>query len=599
MTKAQIKKLIVFFIAGFTALFALCLYFHVPSSVFKSLMLVVMVALFYLNQEPMVMGICGLFGLIYISVAAYLGYDMQASSEYYIFWILECLLYAGIYGLAYLFCIRLKKFKGISDTYELVVAGTTAGLWKWDDRSIDQQWWSPRYYKLLGFENNEIPATLSNLRDLIHPDDREAAFQVLEDYIAGKRNNLEHEYRIRHKSGEYRWFLGSGEVLFEKDTRKPIMIIGSIVNIDHKKKYEQALAYQAALLGLSPNSIITTDLNFNVQSWNESAEKLYGIKSADAIGRNVDTLFTNSYPYTTDEEVLNHFNEHRAWDGEAHQITNTGRTVYVLSSVRMIDDANGQPMGILAINSDLSQLRLNNELAGAFRMLENTTRYMEQLAHLSANDLKSPITTLQSLLSHLAKANAIKPGHEGTVEMIREIIDQMRSKSISLDAILQLRKNLTSRDYAAEKVPLALVARDVQEMLKVQVQAYEAEVNINIEKGLQVRMHHSFIKTILFNLLSNSLKFRHPGRKPVIDIQATEANGNIKITITDNGSGFNLNRYSGKLFTIFTQFHDGVEGSGVGLHAVKMITDFYHGEVNIESKPGEGTKVSIILPVTV
>jgi PAS domain S-box-containing protein len=589
-------RIIIGFSLGLALLFGVCLYFGFRPQLTKSLLLVVLMGLFYFNQEPKVLAICGAFGWAFIGIAAFGLYDFSLTGDQ-LKWAFEMALYGGIYGFVYRFCVRLKKLTAISTQHELVIASTTAGLWKWDDMSKDDQWWSPRYYQLLGYENQEIPATLKNLSELIHPEDRDRAFKVLQDYIAGVRTDLEYEYRIRMKSGEYRWFLGSGEVQFEKDTRKPLMIVGSIVNIDHKKQYELALAQQAALLALSPNAIITTDLNMIVRSWNEGAEKIYDIKAEDAIGHHVRDLYSIAYPYSTDADVRKYFLRHGDWSGEVHQVTGKGKKIYGLLSARVYRDPQGEPYGLMIVNSDISLLRINKELNTALKMLESSTQYMEQLAYVSSHDLKSPIITLQGLLNHLRSSKAIVPGHETTFEMIREIVEQMKSTSVSLSSILQLRKTLSSREFASEKVSVSQVVRDVQEMLKDQVASTGAQLNVEVEKGLQIRIPHTFLKSILYNLVSNSIKFKHAKRPPVIDISADVDGGNLRIVVSDNGSGINLGRYQNKLFAIFARFHDDVEGNGVGLHSVKMIVDFYKGEIDMQSEEGKGTKITIKLPL--
>ncbi len=83
----------------------------------------------------------------------------------------------------------------------------------------------------------------------------------------------------------------------------------------------------------------------------------------------------------------------------------------------------------------------------------------------------------------------------------------------------------------------------------------------------------------------------------MIEIKAHAVNGNACIVVSDNGSGINLARYQNKLFSIFTRFHDGVEGNGVGLHSVKMIVDFHKGEINLGSEENKGTTVTINLPI--
>jgi PAS domain S-box-containing protein len=597
MQKKKDIRIIVAFCVGFSVLFGIGIFFNLPVPLIKSSLLVALMALFFFNQHPRVLAICGALGWVYIGYAATRLYDFSQMADWGK-WLLEIGLYGCIYALVWRFCIWLTRLNAISTQHEMVIAGTTAGLWKWDDMSKDAQWWSPRYYQLLGYQNNEIPATLTNLGDLIHPEDRDKAFKVLQDYIAGLRDNLEFEYRIRTKSGEYKWFLGSGQVQFEPNTRKPLMIVGSIVDIDHKKKYELALAQQAALFELSPNAVITMDLDMVVRTWNEGAEKLYDIKAADAIGRNLRALLSINYPYSTQEEVRAYYDEHGEWGGEVQQVTIAGKKINALSSIKRYCDQNGEPIGVMAVNSDLSLLRINKELSMALTMLESSTQYLEQLAYISAHDLKSPIATMQGLLNHLQLTKAIMPGHEATFEMIREIVEQMKSTSVSLSSILHLRKTLHSREFASEKVSLAQVVRDVQEMLRSQVAAADAQVETDIEKGLQARIPHTFLKSILFNLMSNAIKFRYPGRKPEIRIEAHAKDGMLCISVRDNGSGIHLERYRNKLFAIFARFHEGgVEGNGIGLHSVKMIVDFYKGDIDVVSEKGKGSVFTVKLPL--
>jgi PAS domain S-box-containing protein len=559
------KRLIVMFAAGMAVISFFCAILGFPPGIISGLMALLLVVVFYFDQGPKTMAVYGAVGVAFICAISIVGIYVMPI-KYYGLWAIGLAVYSTIYGLLWLYTVWFSKLREISDLHELVIAGTTAGLWKWKDTTKDEQWWSPRYYQLLGYDNNEIPANLKNLYELVHPDDRDMVSTVYREYIHGTRTKMEAEYRMRAKNGDYKWFLGSGEVQFDHDTHKPAMVVGSIVNIDHKKKYEQALAHQAALVSLSPNAIITTSTDLIVHTWNEAAEKIYQIPAGLAIGRNLRDLFSNSYPYITEEKVIEALQSEGTWSGEAHQVTVHGTKVYVLSMVRTLQDIHGKQTGIVVINSDLGLLRVNKELSSALKMVENSTQYLEQLAYVSSNDLKSPIVTLQGLMGHLAASRAIVPGYEASFEMLREIIEQMKSTSVSLSSILQLRKNLISREFATEKVAVSLVLKDVQEMLKVSIESSGAEIHTDVERGLQIRIHHTFLKAIFFNLVSNAIKFKHPDRPPVINIKTKITESYVLIIVADNGMGINLNRYRNKLFTIFTRFHDGIEGNGVGLH---------------------------------
>ncbi len=126
-----------------------------------------------------------------------------------------------------------------NERFQLAVKGTSAGVWDWINVNSDEEWWSPKFYELLGYENGEVDATLKNFAEMLHPDDKEQTFKVLEDHFAGK-GKFEVEYRLKTKSGKYKWFLGSGQARWDAQG-KPTKMVGTIVDINERKKAEKLL----------------------------------------------------------------------------------------------------------------------------------------------------------------------------------------------------------------------------------------------------------------------------------------------------------------------------------------------------------------------
>lgn len=122
--------------------------------------------------------------------------------------------------------------------FKLAVEGTTAGIWDWISVDSNEEWWSPKFYQLLGYENNEIEASLDNFSSFLHPDDAPSTFKLVERHLT-KRAPFIIEYRLQHKSGKYKWFLGSGQATWDKDG-KPIRMVGTIVDINARKLAEVA-----------------------------------------------------------------------------------------------------------------------------------------------------------------------------------------------------------------------------------------------------------------------------------------------------------------------------------------------------------------------
>lgn len=123
--------------------------------------------------------------------------------------------------------------------FKLAAEGSSVGIWDWIDVKKEEVWWSPRFYELLGYKNNEIPSGLKSFGELLHPDDNEALFERINTHLSGS-GDYYFEYRLKTKSGKYKWFLGTGQAEFDENG-EPVRMVGSILDIDEKKNFEQEL----------------------------------------------------------------------------------------------------------------------------------------------------------------------------------------------------------------------------------------------------------------------------------------------------------------------------------------------------------------------
>ncbi|MDN3654119.1 ATP-binding protein [Ferruginibacter paludis] len=102
------------------------------------------------------------------------------------------------------------------------------------------------------------------------------------------------------------------------------------------------------------------------------------------------------------------------------------------------------------------------------------------------------------------------------------------------------------------------------------------------------------LRSIIYNLLNNSLKYKSAVRRPAILIQTARENEDIVIIISDNGIGIEKNKHEA-VFTKYFRLDNALEGSGIGLYLVKELVKNAGGDIALQSKPDEGTVIRIIL----
>jgi diguanylate cyclase (GGDEF)-like protein/PAS domain S-box-containing protein len=144
---------------------------------------------------------------------------------------------------------RLLKIS--EERFRLSAEGSNDMIWDFDLEN-GQQYFSDRWYELLGHEIDESEDKLRKWFSLIHPDDHDHVVGIFDEHLEGKSSYLICECRMRCKSGGYKWFLIRGKALFNRN-RKAVRIAGSLTDISDRKKYEDQLrenAYHDSLTGM-------------------------------------------------------------------------------------------------------------------------------------------------------------------------------------------------------------------------------------------------------------------------------------------------------------------------------------------------------------
>jgi len=131
---------------------------------------------------------------------------------------------------------RTEELASSEQRFVLATQGSSVGLWDWQTKDGDKEYWSPQFYKLLDYYQGDIDPTATNFQDLIHPEDKEMTAKRLRAHIEGKQS-FEVEFRLRTKNGNYKWFLGTGMAALY-DNGKLKRMVGSIQDIHGRKSAE-------------------------------------------------------------------------------------------------------------------------------------------------------------------------------------------------------------------------------------------------------------------------------------------------------------------------------------------------------------------------
>ncbi len=260
----------------------------------------------------------------------------------------------------------------------------------------------------------------------------------------------------------------------------------------------------------------------------------------------------------------------------------------VLFSMALADKINFIKQETELANRRTLEVVLEND-----KLIKHKNERLEQYIFVTSHNLRGPVARVLGLIYLLKKDNII------TDEQGKLIVDKLEESTLELDSIIKdiailleideesnNDKEKIFFDKLIKKIFLAVdVPVDVQVDIKTDFSLYPFIVTIR-----------PFIYSILYQLITNSIKFRNEGGPVNISVHTQKGVQLVRIVVTDNGKGMNLKQIGEKIFQPYQRFDPQKEGKGFGLFIVKTQVEALNGEIYVDSVPGEGTTFTILIP---
>jgi PAS domain S-box-containing protein len=474
-----------------------------------------------------------------------------------------------------------SKLKILNELYRFVTEVTNDCLWEWDIQRQELFWIDGGHKRVFGY--NIVNALISQKfwESCLHPDDKMRVTERLyRIFTAGSTDMWQDEYRFKKADGGYAYVHDRGHIIYGDN--KAIRMIGATQDITARKLAELKLFESETKLSLiarqTVNAVIITDASENILWVNDAFTRITEYSAEEVIGRKPGSFLHGK---ETDPLIVNYLRQkmqdHELFDCEIINYTKSGHKYWIhMQGQPMLDD-KGNCERFFAIETDITERKLLENKLKEERITkqeEITEAVLTAQEHERSDigkelhDNVNQILGATKLYIEMAKADNEKKdvyldeacGHLlNSIEEIRKISKRLVPQSMGLIGLGNSIKILVD---------------DLLEIHPVNIQFNEEGIeNADLDEKMQLNIFR-IVQEQVNNILKHSAATR-----AVITLK--KQNNEICLYISDNGKGCDMNKRK----------------KGVGIRNILSRVELYKGSLAIESKPGQGYELKVVLPL--
>ncbi|MBI3220048.1 MAG: PAS domain S-box protein [Bacteroidetes bacterium] len=412
--------------------------------------------------------------------------------------------------------------------------------------------------------------------------------EILNYSKSGRPYWLDIEAKPLHDSNHHL----TGFMAIEQDITERKKFEASLIRRDS----EITLAAEIARLGYWEYDLIHDLFTFNDQFYNifkTTAEAVGGYTMSSARYAELfvhpdDIELVSRSIREASEAVTTDFNfiaEHRV-------IFSDGEIGFISVHLRIVKDDKGRTIKNFGVNQDITERKkVELEKAALIEMLQVKNSNLQQFSYIVSHNLRAHVAKIMGLASIIGN----DPNENN------ELVHLITEEAANLDGVVKDINTIVSAgkstDQKKELVSFQKTLDQVKQVLEYSITEAHALITHDFNEAHEILTIKGFLYSILFNLVSNAIKYRDPARPLRIAVRTTRKDRFICLSVQDNGKGIDMEKYGAKVFGLYRRFHgNAIPGKGVGLNLVKTHAESLGGYAEVESTLNEGTIFKIYLP---
>lgn len=450
-----------------------------------------------------------------------------------------------------------------------------------------------KYCDMFGFNFEEIKQM--DVTSLIHPNDLAKSLEYLKSLDEGKITEFSMEKRCITKTGEVIWVNLSVSQLFESN-EKPTSHIAFVKDITERKEAEALIEKSQARFKSLIDTIdgIVWEYDLETKSSTFISKKIENLLGYLVEEYSESPEFWEDHIHPEDREFAlalsakenkNHVNH----DYEYRMLKKNGEIIWVRDIINYVFE-NGKPVISRGIMIDITIMKeAEKNLSNSLQLVTEQNKRLLNFSYIVSHNLRSHTSNIESIISLIESAESEEERNE-MMQLLKSVSNSLDETMKHLNEVVNINTNI---NLVIKPLNLIKYIDKAKEVLSEQILSNKVTLTTNIPEDATINYNSAYLESILYNLISNAIRYRHPQRKPIISINLYQQNDKTIIEVSDNGIGIDLVRNADKIFGMYKTFSSNSDARGIGLFITKNQVDAMGGSITVDSIPNEGTTFKI------
>jgi PAS domain S-box-containing protein len=267
-----------------------------------------------------------------------------------------------------------------------------------------------------------------------------------------------------------------------------------------------------------------------------------------------------------------------------------GNNITFLRRMFPMHDEQGNFIMVIGFGIDITErkaLEIKQSLIMEQLAIQNTQ--LIDFCNVVSHNLRGPLINM-SMLAEFIQEEQDAEQQKVMVAKLEPVIENLKSTFNELVESIQIRQD---NNIKSDSLVFSTCLQETLDSLYTEINKAKAKIVVDFEEAPMVLYPHKYLASIFYNLISNAIKYQSPQRQLSLNLASKVKEGNIVLTIEDNGLGIDMAKHKNNLFKIGKVFHRHPDAKGLGLFMTKTQVEAMGGKIWVESMPDQGSKFSI------